>query len=287
MSPYSVTTLPSSGSNTQVVSIDAVKITDGHVMLSRIDACGIPSTTEVTSYTETKRGIAYNNASLIKTILPTTNGKLSWGYNWDATDGNLDTGITYIPTCWSDKSEDWFEHADVAISRGSDAIFSFNEPDIASQANMSPVVAADAHIRLLIPFQNRTRIAAPSISNSQDPNQGIGWLKQFWTACAGRCAVDFCNAHWYGPGGVEGANQFLTYLTDVRTACGGRPVWVTEFKAMDSINQEEEFMKYALRELDTNPAYRFVERYAYFYFHEGFLTGGDRLNSFGQLYVSI
>ncbi|KAI6080154.1 glycoside hydrolase family 128 protein [Hypoxylon rubiginosum] len=282
--------LPTLISFESAISLDRtelVKLPNRLGISSRADACTIPSGTEAPSHGDIKRGIAYTNASLINALLSTTSGTVSWAYNWNVTDGDLDPGIMYIPTCWSDKSPDWARHAAAAISRGSDALFSFNEPDIASQAAMSPMVAVAAHIDLLVPFQNRIRIAAPSISNSQDPNQGIGWLKQFLSACAGRCAVDFCNAHWYGPGGVEGADQFLNYLIDVRTACGGKPVWVTEFQAIDSAEKEAEFMRHALRELDTSPNYSFVERYAYFYFHDGFLITGDTLNDMGQLYISV
>lgn len=234
-----------------------------------------------------KRGLAYNDASLVQEYL-TLGGEASWAYNWGSSTGDLPEGLAYYPMLWSpapDHSNNWEELASSAIANGVDALLSFNEPDIVAQANMSPQDAATGHIKWMNPYAGQARISTPAISSSQNANQGIDWLQQFFSACNGQCKFDFCAAHWYGPGGVNGANLFLQHLKDVNTACDGKPVWVTEFAAQsDSI---DDFMTTIVGALESEE-FSFVEKYSYFMASVGNLfTSPTELTSFGKIYAGI
>ncbi|KAI1354317.1 glycosyl hydrolase catalytic core-domain-containing protein [Xylaria sp. FL0043] len=246
----------------------------------------VPSTTAVTSSGE-KRGLAFNDASLVEEFI-TLGGQASWAYNWGASTSDLPEGVTYYPMLWSpapDHSNGWDGFATDAISKGADALLSFNEPDIASQANMSPQDAASGHIQWMNPYAGKARISSPAISSSENAGQGVDWLKQFFNACNGQCQVDFCAAHWYGPGGADGANLFLQHLKDVNTACDGKPVWATEFAAeSDSI---DDFMSTIVQALNTDE-YSFVEKYSYFMAGVGELfSSATELSSYGKIYAGL
>ncbi|TGJ85478.1 hypothetical protein E0Z10_g3320 [Xylaria hypoxylon] len=245
-----------------------------------------PTTTAVAS-TGGKRGLAYNDANLVKEFL-SLGGEASWAYNWGSSTGDLPNGVTYYPMLWSpapDHSNGWEGFATDAISKGADALLGFNEPDIASQANMSPQDAAAGHIQWLNPYASKARISSPAISSSENLNQGIDWLNQFFAACNGKCQVDFCAAHWYGPGGNAGAELFLTHLEAVHTACGGKPVWVTEFAAESG--SIDDFMSNIVSALESD-RFSFVEKYSYFMASVGQLfSSSTELSSYGKIFAGI
>ncbi|KAI1397806.1 glycoside hydrolase family 128 protein [Hypoxylon fuscum] len=234
-----------------------------------------------------KRGAAYNDASLVSTVLGLS-AKISWAYNWGSDSGNLNADIPYYPMLWSpatDHSSDWDSKAEAAISKGSDHFLSFNEPDINTQANMLPADAATGHIKFMNPYAGRVKISSPAISSSEDSGKGIDWLTQFFTACDGKCQVDFCAAHWYGPGGNDGASLFLDHLTKVHTACDNKPVWVTEFQAISG--DVDTFMKTIVDKLESDE-YSFVEKYSYFMLSEGnLLSSPTTLSSFGKIFAGV
>ncbi|KAI1418146.1 glycoside hydrolase family 128 protein [Hypoxylon sp. FL1857] len=234
---------------------------------------------------KSKRGAAYNDASLVSTVLG-LGGKLSWAYNWTPDPNGLKADVTYYPMLWSTASphsDNWDTKAEAAISNGADALLSFNEPDIGSQANMSPADAAAGHIQYFSKYAGKVRVSSPAISSSEQANQGIDWLKQFFSACGGKCQVDFCAAHWYGPGGPEGAALFLDHLTKVHEACENKNVWVTEFAAQSG--DVDAFMTNITQELDSDK-YSFVEKYSYFWLSEGSLMqSSSALSDFGKIFA--
>ncbi|KAI1107327.1 glycoside hydrolase family 128 protein [Jackrogersella minutella] len=234
-----------------------------------------------------KRGAAYNDPSLVSTVLG-LGGKISWAYNWTPDPNGLDANVAYYPMLWStasDHSTGWDTKAEAAIAKGSDAFLSFNEPDISSQANMSPADAAAGHIQYFSKYSGKVKISAPAISSSQSPNQGIDWLNQFFTACNGNCPVDFCAAHWYGPGGADGASQFLDHLTQVHEACQNKNIWVTEFAAQSG--DVNAFMTAVTQKLDSSE-YSFVEKYSYFWLSEGSLMNSTTtLSDFGEIFAGL
>lgn len=175
-----------------------------------------------------KRGMAYNDASLANTF-GSSCPECSWAYNWASKPGNLDPKYKYVPMCWGNRPVDANFPADAeeAIANGSPALLSFNEPDMPSQSNMSPAVAADLHKKIFKQFEGRVKIGSPAVTNSGDPNQGLGYLKQFMEACNGECAIDFCVVHWYSE--AEYSDTLFTHLEKAYEICDKKPIALTEY----------------------------------------------------------
>src|SRR5690606_32924921 len=105
-----------------------------------------------------KRGLAYNDPQLLRPLLG-DGSKATWTYNWGQQDDS-GTGLEFVPTLWGlklDFAETWPANAQKAIDAGSKNLFSFNEPELAEQANMSPQLAAQKHIELMNPFSGKAR----------------------------------------------------------------------------------------------------------------------------------
>ncbi|KAI2631933.1 glycoside hydrolase family 128 protein [Hypoxylon sp. NC1633] len=247
-----------------------------------------PSTTAPsTGSGSSKRGAAYNDPTLVSALLGLTN-KISWAYNWGSDSSGLKADVAYYPMLWSPASEhssNWDTKAEAAIASGSDCLLSFNEPDIGTQANLSPDVAAAGHIQYMNKYAGKARISSPAISSSESPNQGVDWLNKFFAACDGKCQVDFCTAHWYGPGGPDGAKAFLDHVEAVHTACENKNVWVTEFAAESG--DVDTFMQIVTQKLDSDE-FSYVEKYSYFMLSaSSLMTSATTLSSFGKIFAGI
>ncbi|KAH6656738.1 glycosyl hydrolase catalytic core-domain-containing protein [Truncatella angustata] len=233
-----------------------------------------------------KRGLAYNDATLVSTIISAASATFGWCYDWGFTNGGLTANLEYIPMLWGPTHYDssWDTAAAAAVSDGVTALFSFNECDNAGQANLDAATAASYHTQYLGPYKGQIKIGAPSITSSESTGLGLSWLSEFMSACGSDCAVDFANLHWYGPGGEAGAQEFISYLVKAN-AQTGLPVWVTEFGVTSG--DEEAFLTYALDQLDNNSTLSFVDNYAYFYLSTGYLMSStSSLSSAGSIYAS-
>ncbi|KAL7923048.1 hypothetical protein ACQKWADRAFT_291084 [Trichoderma austrokoningii] len=207
------------------------------------------------------RGMAYNDGVLANAY-GALSGKMGWAYNWGFYPSGIDSQFSYIPTLWStdpSHSTGFAAQVETLIAAGSKAIFSFNEPDIASQANMSPSEAASAHQQWLNQYSGKVQIGAPAVSNSGSANQGADWLKQWVAACAGNCAFDFVNMHWYNS--ASAIDDFFNQIEAISTAGGGKPVMITEFQPSGTSQEVQAFLEEALPKLDANPN---VMGYSYF-----------------------
>jgi hypothetical protein len=217
---------------------------------------------------------------------------MSWAYNWgNSPQGTIVSGAEYVPMLWGlNSASSWNAAAKSAIASGSKHLLSFNEPDLSSQSNISPSVAATNHIKYMNPLAgNGVQIGSPAVTNGAgtSPPMGVDWLNQFFTACAGNCKVDFVAFHWYAP--ANSIAYFKQHVQDViaAAAAGGvSKVWLTEFQASGTDAQVEAFMAEALPFLDSTPA---VERYAYFMCATGagdLLTSSSSLSAIGQAYAA-
>ncbi|KAI5862333.1 glycosyl hydrolase catalytic core-domain-containing protein [Durotheca rogersii] len=245
-----------------------------------------PSSTPSLASRTSKRGAAYNDPNLVSALVGSSN-QISWAYNWGSDSGGLTAPIAYYPMLWSPiplHSDNWDSKAEAALASGSDSLLSFNEPDIVSQANMSPADAAAGHIQFMNKYAGRARISAPAVSSSQNQGQGLDWLSQFFTACNGQCQVDFCAAHWYGPGGEDGASLFLDHIKDAYALCQ-KPIWITEFAAESG--DVDTFMRVVTEKLDSEE-FNFVEKYSYFMVSQGsIMADASSLSSFGKIFAGI
>ncbi|EQK98770.1 hypothetical protein G6O67_002680 [Ophiocordyceps sinensis] len=236
-----------------------------------------------------KRGVAYNDAKLANSLSEKCD-KCRWAYNWGSSPQGLDPKINFVPTLWGDQprfTEHWKSDADKAVQNGAKAMFSFNEPDNAGQANMSPQQAAAAHARYMNPYSGKVLIGSPSITNSGQSGQGIQWLKSFMSECDNqqdKCRVDFCNVHWYSQPQYE--DTLYKHLEDAHKACGGKPIWLTEFAPVNGAGQPAEtpsFLKSVMPKLD---GMSFVHAYAPFMCAEGKLMSASQLSDTGKVFAS-
>ncbi|KAJ7896639.1 glycosyl hydrolase catalytic core-domain-containing protein [Mycena olivaceomarginata] len=150
---------------------------------------------------------------------------------------------------------------------GATTILAFNEPDLGSQANMTPESAASLYKQYIHPLSAKGfKLATPAVTNGGAP-AGLAWLDAFLLACSG-CAL------------LSGAKKY------------GKPIYLTEFGlAWDADAQAsdyEEFLPLALSYLDSEPS---VAKYAFFgAFNSG--TGKDMiaangtLTALGKMYIS-
>ena len=235
-----------------------------------------------------KRGVAYNDANMANAFASTCGKNCGWTYNWGSSAPNLNTDKEFIPMLWGDlpvHTSHWDQDAQTAIQNGAKAFFSFNEPDMISQANMSPGAAAAAHGKYMSKYADQVLIGSPSVTNSGSKDQGIDWLKQFMSACDATqgCQVDFCNVHWYSE--AQYSESLFTHLEAAKNACGGKPVWLTEFAPVNSDNQISSFMNDVIPRLEKLD---YLDGYAYFMVADSkLMSSGSALSSIGNIYASI
>ncbi|ERF71815.1 hypothetical protein EPUS_01730 [Endocarpon pusillum Z07020] len=238
------------------------------------------------SYGTSKRGLAYNSAALTGAF---AGQAMSWAYNWgDRPDGTLAPGIEFVPMLWGEKKfGNWEASAKSALAAGAKHLLSFNEPDLAEQANMNTATAAAAHIKYMNPYAGQAKIGSPAVTNGGPSGgtdgMGLGWLRKFFDRCNGNCKVDFVAFHWYDS--ADNVAYFKNYVSDVIKLAqekGVQKVWLTEFAAAGSDAQIAKFLAEVLPWMDSNDA---IERYAYFMCSDGRLVNGNSLTAVGKAYA--
>jgi hypothetical protein len=214
-----------------------------------------------------KRGIA--SAQYLASD-PTQLSRLGarWAYDWSATKPPAG-GPEWVPMVWGTGSVTPGVIASLAAARRAGSaryLLGFNEPDLSSQANMTPERAAS-----LWPQLERTglRLGSPAPASPDD-----GWLARFMVLARARnLRVDFIALHFYqdftDPAAVVSLRRQLVAVHRVY----GKPIWITEIGAMDIRSWHEpmrrsptrtlaqSYMRRLFAMLDALP---FVQRYAWF-----------------------
>ncbi|KAK4898242.1 hypothetical protein LTR27_004249 [Elasticomyces elasticus] len=228
-----------------------------------------------------KRGLSYNDASLCSGLMSSPH--VGWAYNWGSENGGFtpSSSVNYIPTMWGlkmDFESVWSDNAQAAIDAGSEYLFSFNEPDMSTQANMSPEDAAAAYKTYMEPFAGKAKLCAPSVTNGGG-EMGLTWLTNFLAACDG-CTIDCVNIHWYAESSLT--DYFKEQVTNATTV-SGKPVFVSEFAPTDgSDSDKSDFLQEVMPWMDSNND---VLGYAYFMVADGMLMSGTSPSSFGSTYL--
>jgi RNA polymerase sigma factor (sigma-70 family) len=189
----------------------------------------------------------------------------SWYYTWSATPGVAGpAGVQFVPMIWG--------AADVTASTLSEVrqegryLLGFNEPDMASQSNMTPAQALSLWPQLMA---TGMQLGSPAVAD--DGATPGGWLDQFMSGADARgYRVNFITLHWYGSDFATGAavSQLQSYLQAVY-ARYHLPIWLTEFAlanfggspATPSEQQQAAFLTAATAMLQRLP---YVQRYAWF-----------------------
>lgn len=246
------------------------------------DAPAAPAAAPILPSLSGKRGLAYNDAGLLSRFGATNN----WMYNWDSQAGGA-TGRVFFPMLWGDAPEhtnNWAANAQKAINSGSTHLLSFNEPDLASQANMSPEAAASGHVQHMNPFAGKANICTPAVTNSGSPGMGVDWLKKWVSACnnIGGCSYQCASMHWYDS--CNNVDGFFSQIKSIHDATGV-PVFITEFAPTGcSDAQINTFLTTVLPRLD---ALDYVGGYAYFMVSEGKLIQNGQLSALGVTYNTL
>ncbi|KAL7966811.1 hypothetical protein HDV63DRAFT_384024 [Trichoderma sp. SZMC 28014] len=179
---------------------------------------------------------------------------------------------SYHTDQWSTNAWNWLNNG------GSGHLLAFNEPEQAGQANLTPGDAANAWMQYMEPFHGHAQLGAPAVSND-----GYSWLSQFLQACSA-CNIDFIPIHWYNDWTLE--SDFENWVNSICSLGGGRQVWITEFQAGGTPDQEAQFLQSAIPFLDNNPC---VYRYSYFGTADNakdlLSNGGPSLSALGLQYA--
>jgi hypothetical protein len=167
---------------------------------------------------------------------------------------------------------------------GAKELLAFNEPDSASQSNVSVQRALD-----LWPFLESTglRLGSPAIT---DDSAGHAWLDAFMSGARQRnLRVDFIALHWYGS--CTNGTQLTNYLSSMSKY--GLPIWLTEFSCYNqSAATNTQYVQQVVASLLAIP---YVERVAWFtnrphqtgYEGTGLVTDAGALTAVGTAYSAL
>lgn len=243
-----------------------------------------------------KRGAAYNDANLVSSLADRQ--AVSWAYNWNMlAAGSLPQGVEFVPMLWGLKDiGGWADAIKTALtgsgllgggSSGNKYIMGFNEPDMASQAAMSPSDAASYYMQYITPHAGEAKLISPAVTSSTDPNMGLQWFNSFMDSC-GNCKISGLAVHWYGNTPDE-FKSFVNQAIQTASAHGLQEVWITEFalqadaEGQGSPDVTAQFLSDVLPWLDSQQA---VSRYAYFMCAENHMLNGGSLNKAGEAYAA-
>lgn len=184
-------------------------------------------------------------------------GVISWYHHWQmGYVAEMPKDVEYVPTFWGpQKYLDWeFRKAEISKFNSSH-ILAFNEPDVASQANLDPKTAAHLWMKELQPYALKGKnVSSPQMVYNMD------WLEEFMDECS-NCKIGFMALHWYGS--YKDMDLFKAWVQNVHQKFK-LPVWVTEFgitsASKPSQQQVNDFASEAIQWLE---AQDYVERAAW------------------------
>jgi hypothetical protein len=250
-----------------------------------------------------KRGIAYGHHS--ESDLEVISRGLSWWYNWyvEPESGVKETFQNYemdfVPMVWGAGADTSILRKFLKSHPGVKYILGFNEPNFKSQANMTPVQAAENwpkieelanefNLKIVGPAVNYCGdcVDIPGTNSDSDP---VEYLDAFFDACP-ECRVDYIGVHNY----MCYAGPIADYIGRFKKY--DKKIWLTEFACWDQSTITPDMQKSLVigaidyLENDTN-----VFRYSWF---SGDRTGkwpyldifGPKpgaLTELGELYVNF
>jgi hypothetical protein len=203
---------------------------------------------------------------------------VSWYYTWSVSHRGIkaEPGISFVPMIWGPGSVTRAQ-LNQAKHEGH-VLLGFNEPDLASQSDMTVRQALHLWPRLMA---TGMRLGSPAVAGgAQLPG---GWLDQFMAGAAARhYRVNFITLHWYGQdfSTAPAVSQLKGYIQAVWDAYH-KPIWLTEFAlwrfnppALPSARVQAAFLRAATAMLSKLP---YVWRYAWFALPVGHRDGSAGL----------
>ena len=225
-------------------------------------APGAPRTPAPPPGTSSKKGVSTWNFSQNATAMKAVS--VSWYYNWSANPAQGVSSTEFVPMIWGAGS---VTTANLSRAKASGkALLGFNEPDFASQANMSVEQALQLWPQLQA---TGLRLGSPAVATG-GATAG-GWLDRFISGARQRgYRVDFIALHWYGSDfGPAAVDHLAGYLRAVHDRYG-LPIWLTEYALIKfgsggstypSAAQQTAFIKGSTEMMNK---LSYVERYAWF-----------------------
>ncbi|KAF1839974.1 glycoside hydrolase family 128 protein [Cucurbitaria berberidis CBS 394.84] len=215
--------------------------------------------------------------------------KVTWMYDWEAVIDGDAISLEYVPLLHSNEAwctEGWFNNiANAQKKYQVSHVLAFNEPDQTGGGgtNMAVGDAVAAYRKYIQPLAKQgLRLGSPAVTNGNEANKGINWLKQFVAGCSD-CQIDFVVAHYYA---WDKAEDFKNYLKNFHQTFN-KPLWVTEFGVTEG--NADAFLAQVLPWLDSQD---WIERYAYHMVAPSsgsqwlINAAGSGLSSTGQVYAS-
>jgi hypothetical protein len=244
-----------------------------------------------------KRGIAYDLASTAD--LAALSPGVSWWYNWSpypnaSVPANYATqyGMQFEPMLWT-------FNGTVSGMQTHGYILVLNEPNIVTQANVTPQHAAQMWPQFEgLASQTGADIVGPAMTwgtmtGYEDP---VAWLDAFYAAYEAanngrQPRIDYLAFHWYDYGLSAQLDRLTKY---------GKPFWVTEFANWHSQNDGAEINTLAKQEAQMTDMVATCEsrsdvfRYAWYTgrlspdpHYTSLLGATGQLTDLGKLYLSL
>jgi hypothetical protein len=269
------------------------------LIVAAVTACsGAASTsTRSTLSKSAKRGIAYDLAS--PADLAALSPGVSWWYNWSpypnaAVPANYATqyDMQFEPMLWT-------FNGTVSGMQTHGYILVLNEPNLVTQANVTPQQAAQMWPQFeALASQTGANIVGPAMTwgtmtGYEDP---VAWLDAFYAAYEAanngrQPRIDYLAFHWYDYGLAAQLDRLTKY---------GKPFWVTEFANWHSQNDGAEINTLAEQEAQMTDMVATCEsrtdvfRYAWFTgrlspdpHYTSLLGATGQLTDLGKLYLSL
>ena len=215
---------------------------------------------------------------------------IKWAANWySAPPGNLSSNIDFVPQDYHFDDSDfntWNQNAKKAISEGQKYLLSFGEPETAdgAQSPQGVQAAAQGWMKFMQPYSGQVSLGGPAVlQNTND----FDWLSQFLDACDSLgCDIGFIAIHWMWE--ASQVESFKTAITNATTIANGKPVWVDNFSASGSNEEQQAFLNEVVPWMEANDK---IERYAYVSPDRttgtGFLNADGSISSLGTFYANL
>ncbi|OJA21018.1 hypothetical protein AZE42_02351 [Rhizopogon vesiculosus] len=174
-----------------------------------------------------KRGLCwtYYDGSLDPGVFNNGDGEVVAIYDYEtyappSTNGNGGLGFIGMQRCLDCSSSPIADLASRQSSQGWATVFTLNEPDI---NGISASEAASWYIEYVNPLPIEK--ALPAVTSSTTAGEGLSWVSEMISACAGQCYFDYINLHWYGTSFAS----FQTYVESAHTQFPNYQIVITEF----------------------------------------------------------
>jgi len=251
-----------------------------------------------------KRGVAYDLAD--PADFAALSPGVSWWYNWSSkpnastpTDYATKYNMDFFPMLWNGNFNATSIVAFLQTNPSIKYMLVLNEPNLTSQANMTPQQAAQLWPQYeAISRQTGVKIVGPAITwgtmtGYQDP---VAWLDAFYAAYQAANSgsdpqIDYLAFHWYDYGLSDQLDRLAKY---------GKSIWVTEFANWHSQNDGAQITTLAEQEaqmtdmVSTCETRTDVFRYAWFTgrvnpdpHFSSLLGASGQLTGLGTTYLSL